>query len=354
MKQPVKKLSFRLVFIKYSMLMCMIISLIGFGIFMNNASTAAPVYELAELFLIIFMLSILVGGVFGLVVGSFINRPLRNMTYTIAELERGISTEMEQEVSFVEFTILEESIVRLATKTKEQSLMIQQKTNEYAEEKQGIFEKAIAVERGRLARELHDSVSQQLFAISMMSSAINASVSADNEILKEQIGKLEQMSIQAQSEMRALLLHLRPIQLEGKKLTVGIDELLTELSAKQNLVVEWRLDDVSFEMGIEDHLFRILQEAISNTLRHAKANKLEINLRLSDQLATLKILDDGIGFDMAQRTVGSYGLGTMQERVDEIGGKLKIISQLGVGTQIEIRIPVDGIVQEVLVDGTED
>ena len=341
MKQPVKKLSFRLVYIKYSILMCMIVALVSIATLMNNASTAAPVYELAELFLIALMVALVVGGVFGVVVGSFIYKPLRNMANTVAELERGISAELVQEVNFVEFGVLEESIVRLANKTNEQSLLIQQKTNEYAEEKQGIFEQAIAVERGRLARELHDSVSQQLFAISMMSSAINAGV-VDNEALKGQISKLEYMAIQAQSEMRALLLHLRPIQLEGKKLTVGIDELLTELSAKQNLVVEWHLDDVGFEMGVEDHLFRILQEAISNTLRHAKASKLEISLRFYDRLATLKILDDGIGFDMDQRSVGSYGLGTMQERVDEIGGKLKIISQRDVGTQIEIRIPVDG------------
>ena len=341
MKQPVKKLSFRLLYIKYSMLMCIIVSFIGFGFYINNASTATPVHQFAELFLIVLLLSVLVGGVFGVIVGSFINRPLRNMSIVVTGLEKGISTELEQEVNFVEFTVLEESILRLATKTKEQSLMIQQKTNEYAEEKQGIFEQAIAVERGRLARELHDSVSQQLFAISMMASAINNGVSADNKILKEQIDKLEHMSIQAQNEMRALLLHLRPIQLEGKKLTVGIDELLTELSAKQNLIVEWRLDDVSFEMGVEDHLFRILQEAISNTLRHAKASKLEISLRLSDRLATLKILDDGIGFNTDHRSIGSYGLGTMQERVDEIGSKLKIISQLDIGTQIEIRIPVN-------------
>jgi len=327
--------------------MCVLVSLIGFGIYINNTLTIAPVYQLAEPFLIVLLISLLVGGVFGVVVGSFVNRPVRNMTVTALELERGVGSELEQEVQFVEFTALEESITRLAVKTKEQSLMIQQKTNEYAEEKQGIFEQAIAVERGRLARELHDSVSQQLFAISMMSSAINASVAGD-EALKERIGKLEYMAVQAQSEMRALLLHLRPIQLEGKKLTIGINELLTELSAKQNLVVEWNLDELEFEMGIEDHLFRILQEAISNTLRHAKASKLEISLRRTEEVATLKILDDGIGFDMEHRTVGSYGLGTMQERVDEIGGKLKIISQIDVGTQIEIRIPVnDVLVKEV-------
>ena len=334
-----RKSSFRWVYVKYSMLMCFIVALLSFVIFIVSTDSFSVIFDMIEIFLFVAGISILIGAMVGIVVSIYVNKPLRNMARALSEIERGNFSDLRTDVTFKEFSTLESQVAKLSSKTEEQSLMIQKKTNEYAEEKQNIFEEAIVVERGRLARELHDSVSQQLFAISMMSSALYAGVPEDSS-LKDQMGKLEYMSIQAQGEMRALLLHLRPIQLEGKKLSEGIDELLTELSAKQNLDVVWKLDDLEFEMGVEDHLFRILQEAISNTLRHAKASKLEINLRKSDSLAVMRIIDDGIGFNTKDRKVGSYGLGTMQERANEIGGTLKIISLTDIGTQVDIKIPL--------------
>lgn len=334
-----KKRSFKWIYVKHSMLMCFVVVVLSFTIFVTSTEPLASISELVDIFLLVAGISIMIGAIVGIFVSIHISKPLRGMTRSLSELERGNSPDFSTDGTFKEFSVLETSIAKLSSKAEEQSLMIQKKTNEYAEEKKHIFEEAIEVERGRLARELHDSVSQQLFAISMMSSALYAGVPEDVP-LKEQLRKLEYMAVQAQSEMRALLLQLRPIQLEGKKLSVGISELLTELSAKQNLDVEWHLDDLEFAMGIEDHLFRILQEAISNTLRHAKASKLEISLRKSNSIATMKIIDDGVGFDTEDLKVGSYGLGTMQERVDEIGGTLKLISLEDIGTQIEVKIPL--------------
>ena len=82
---------------------------------------------------------------------------------------------------------------------------------------------------------------------------------------------VEQMIHQSQLEMRALLLHLRPVALKGKNLQEGMKELLVELAQKVPLDIEWKIEDMSLDKGIEDHLFRILQESVSNTLRHAKA-----------------------------------------------------------------------------------
>ena len=330
--------SFRWIYVKYSMLMCFIVAFSAYIIFVTT--TAVPIsFELLEIFLLIAGIAILIGVVFGIIVSTHVNKPLRNMTHSLSEIERGNYADIKTDTTFKEFSTIESQVAKLTSKTQEQSLMIQEKTNEYAEEAKNIFEEAIAVERGRLARELHDSVSQQLFAISMMSSALYAAAPEEGP-LKEQLSKLEYMSVQAQSEMRALLLHLRPIQLEGKKLSVGIHELLTELSAKQNLDVRWHIDDLEFERGVEDHLFRILQEAISNTLRHAKASKLEISLKKDDTVAIMRIFDNGIGFNKDDRSVGSYGLETMKERAQEIGGALKIMSLKDMGTQIEIKIPI--------------
>ena len=334
-----KKTSLKWIYVKYSMLMCFIVATLSAIILIVSTKPILPLPELIEILLLVVGISILVGALGGLFISLYINKPLRSMARSLAEIERGNFSSQSLDETFKEFNSLGSSIAKLSSKTKTQSLMIQQKTNEYAEEKKNIFEEAIAVERGRLARELHDSVSQQLFAISMMSSALYAGVPEEGP-LKEQMGKLEYMSIQAQSEIRALLLHLRPIQLEGKKLSVGIHELLTELSAKQNLDVNWHLDDLEFDRGVEDHLFRILQEAISNTLRHAKASKLEISLRQADTLAVMRIFDNGVGFNNEDRSVGSYGLETMKERAQEVGGTLKIMSLKETGTQIELKIPL--------------
>jgi two-component system, NarL family, sensor histidine kinase LiaS len=137
-----------------------------------------------------------------------------------------------------------------------------------------------------------------------------------------------------------LLLHLRPVQLDGKSLKEGIEALLKDLSGKQPMKFIWQLEDVTLERGVEDHLFRIVQEAISNTLRHAKAQTFELILKEVNGMLLLKMMDDGVGFDMSRQKVGSYGLKSIEERVNEIGGTLKLISLPNRGTSLEIKVPI--------------
>jgi two-component system, NarL family, sensor histidine kinase LiaS len=140
--------------------------------------------------------------------------------------------------------------------------------------------------------------------------------------------------------MRALLLHLRPVALKGKTLQEGIEELLVELSQKVTMDIDWKIEPVSLDKGIEDHLFRILQESVSNTLRHAKANSLEVLLIVRDGRIILRITDDGIGFSVEESKTGSYGLQNMYERAVELGGSMKLISVPNNGTQLEVKIPI--------------
>jgi len=335
MRQP----SFKVIYVKYAVFMCFIVALLSFVIYTLFTEPTTPIEEIIELFATIALSSMVIGAIIGLCVGLYIGRPLRNLDRTLSEIERGNFGAESEGYTFKEFKTIEASVRRLAKKSEDQALSIQKKTNEYVEKEQTLFEEAISIERGRLARELHDSVSQQLFAISMMSSAIYQTTS-DDDVRKKQLERLEGMSLQAQSEMRALLLHLRPIQLEGKKLSEGIKELLTEISDKQDLSMKWHIAPLDLEKGVEDHLFRMLQEAISNTLRHAKASSLEVRLSQVDSFAMMRIMDDGVGFDTNDRKVGSYGLGSMQERAEEIGGTFKIVSVIGKGTQIEIKVPL--------------
>jgi NarL family two-component system sensor histidine kinase LiaS len=175
----------------------------------------------------------------------------------------------------------------------------------------------------------------------MMSSAITASNLQDMTEVAKKIGFIEKLAVEAQQEMRALLMHLRPVTLEGKDLKRGLEDLLIELQEKQSLQVTWELEDMpDLARGIEDHLFRIVQEALSNVLRHSKAKKVHIRLVVRGQNLHLKIIDDGIGFEESQMKMSSYGLKSISERASEIGGIGEVLSLPGKGTQINVKVPI--------------
>lgn len=203
-------------------------------------------------------------------------------------------------------------------------------------------EEILELERHRLARELHDSVSQQLFAAMMMMSALTeqAEKKDTSEKFRKQLQMVADIFNASQSEMRALLLHLRPVNLEEKSLKQGIEQLLKELQSKIQISLKWDIEDVKLISSIEDHLFRIVQELLSNTLRHAKANELEVYLHKINNNLLLRVIDDGAGFNMNESKTGSYGLNNIRERVAGIGGTVKIISFKGQGTSIEIKVPL--------------
>ncbi|GLX67484.1 sensor histidine kinase [Paenibacillus glycanilyticus] len=202
---------------------------------------------------------------------------------------------------------------------------------------------AVIEERQRLARELHDAVSQQLFAISMTATAVSRTIERDWERARRQVQLIEEMASVAQSEMRALLLHLRPVHLDGKNLAAALTTLVDELKQKVPMSIDLDVDDsITMKPEAEDHLFRIAQEALSNTLRHAKAESMEIKLHRKGPEVRMLLKDTGIGFDLEAKKQTSYGLLTMEERVNELGGYLHMVSKPGEGTSIDIRVPVDG------------
>ncbi len=135
---------------------------------------------------------------------------------------------------------------------------------------------AVVEERQRLARDLHDAVSQQLFAISMTATAVGRTLEKDYDKAVRQIHLIEEMAAVAQSEMRLCCCILDPFTWKEKRLSQGVIELLEEMRAKVPIDISWEMDDgIRLAKGIEDHLFRIVQEALSNALRHSKASKLE-------------------------------------------------------------------------------
>ena len=151
--------------------------------------------------------------------------------------------------------------------------------------------------------------------------------------------QVERMVQQAQLEMRALLLHLRPAALNNKSLAEGLEELLVELREKVLFDIRFRLEEVTLSKGAEDHLFRIAQETLSNTLRHAQATEVDVLFVERDGLAILRVQDNGVGFKDSDGKGGSYGLQNVKERAIEIGGTCKIVSVPSQGTIVEVKLP---------------
>jgi len=236
--------------------------------------------------------------------------------------------------------------LHVTTTQLEQLILTQRKTlqritNQKAEDQDKLIQERIVQERQRLARELHDSVSQQLFAASMLLSAMVEIEEAQQGEAPKTLLQTEKIVQQAQLEMRALLLHLRPAALHNKTLREGLEELLTELQEKVLFTIRYRLEDVQLSKGAEDHLFRIAQETLSNTLRHAKATEVDILFVERDDLAIFRVQDNGVGFEMTEGKNGSYGLQNVKERAVEIGATCKVVSVPSQGTIVEVKLPIE-------------
>ncbi|MGG3800777.1 sensor histidine kinase [Metabacillus fastidiosus] len=279
------------------------------------------------------------GALYGLYIGAGWKKQLLLVENSLIDLEQGrqisAQTHSMQEVDSICL-----KIDKVQKQMAQQTKLSQKLANEKAEDQEKRIQDIVSQERNRLARELHDSVSQQLFAASMMMSAITETRPLSDDRESKQLKMVEATINQSQLEMRALLLHLRPVALKGKSLQEGMKELLVELSQKVPMNITWKIEAMPLDKGVEDHLFRILQESVSNTLRHAKSTTLEVLLIKRDEFVILRIVDDGIGFDVETRKSGSYGLQNMYERAVEIGGTLKIISLNNKGTRLEVKVPV--------------
>ncbi|AMM94382.1 sensor histidine kinase [Peribacillus simplex] len=285
-------------------------------------------------------LVITVGLFYGVVSGLFWKRQLERVDEGLYLLEQGRLPSQQEAYPVQEMAKMVERMQLIHKQINEQTKLSQKMANEKAIDQEKQIQEIVSQERNRLARELHDSVSQQLFAASMFMSAITESQSDMEKTEMKQFKIVEEMIHQSQLEMRALLLHLRPVALKGKSLQAGMKELLEELAQKVTMDINWKMETVTLDKGIEDHLFRILQESISNTLRHAKANSLEVLLIVRDGLIILRITDDGIGFNVEESKTGSYGLQNMHERAVELGGTMQLVSVPNKGTKLEVKIPL--------------
>ncbi len=201
-------------------------------------------------------------------------------------------------------------------------------------------ETAVLEERKRLARDLHDTVSQQLFALHLSASTLSRIIDVDPPKAKAVIEQLTQVSSHAQKQMRGLIAQLRPVELEGRSLEEAIQIWFPDYCRHNHLLgtIDVRLSD-SISDALEHQLFMIVQEAMANVVKHADAKHVELNLQELDHLYVLHISDDGQGFYKGKVQTNSYGLSTMRERAQKLGGEIEIFSKAGSGTRIKVQIP---------------
>ncbi|AXI08721.1 sensor histidine kinase [Oceanobacillus zhaokaii] len=273
---------------------------------------------------------------------STMKQRLDAMSVLIAQYANG---NYETKIHFMEndeLSRIANELNELGTKLQNQVKSLQRMADEKSDLAKSAHKAAVIEERQRIARDLHDAVSQQLFALTMMAEAATKQFDKKPALAKKQIEDVSIAALQAQTEMRALLLHLRPVHLSGDTLKEGVEKLVVELEMKSPINFKLTIaDELSLNDTIEEHVFRIIQESLSNILRHANATEVDLTITKRAKELFLHIRDNGQGFDVTKDSTRktSYGLKTMRERSEELGGTFVVRSNQDEGTYIDIRIP---------------
>jgi signal transduction histidine kinase len=196
---------------------------------------------------------------------------------------------------------------------------------------------ATAAERNRLARELHDVITQLLFSINLVAGSLPRLWQRDPEMAERSTVELQRLTRGALSEMRTLLRELRPQTIAETDLATLVTHLSEGLAARQDIPAEIHTE-VTESLPPEVHIaiYRIAQEAMNNVAKHANASSLVVNLIGAESRVDLLIIDDGYGFDDSDAPAGGMGMDIMRERASEIGAALTVSSEQDIGTRVEM------------------
>jgi signal transduction histidine kinase len=192
-------------------------------------------------------------------------------------------------------------------------------------------------ERNRLARDLHDAVSQTLFSASLIAEVLPTLWEKDPEKGKERLEEVRQLTRGALAEMRTLLLELRPSALIEAELPHLLEQLAEAITGRTRIpVIVITQGDCILPDDTKVGFYRISQEALNNVAKHSEATEVTVSLICDKEKITLKIKDNGIGFDSENISPESLGVGIMQERAEDMKASLTIHSRVGEGTEIVV------------------
>lgn len=291
---------------------------------------ARPVYlssllELLPSAVVFGFIASIFGALFGSLTARGITRRLRSLTMAAEAWSQGDFAATAHDPSTDELGQLAHDLNRMAERL-ENLLQDQQRL-------------AVVEERNRLARDLHDSVKQQMFALTMLLGSAQLEVEERSEaqrILRD----AERIAGSAQQELTALIHALRPVALANKGLSVALRELCDSWARRTGIVCDLRVAvDFALPPTAEQDLFRAAQEALANIARHSGATRVEVTAEREQDTLALRIRDNGHGFDVTQTDKQGVGLRSLRERIEGLGGTLHISSSVG-GTRIEMRAPL--------------
>ena len=196
--------------------------------------------------------------------------------------------------------------------------------------------------RNRFARDLHDSVKQQVFATSFQVAAARALMEEDTEAAEEHLAQAEELARQAQRELNVLIGELRPAALEGKGLSSALRDYAEDWSRRAEIPAEVHIrGEREAPLEVEHALFRVAQEALANVAKHSGAGSVEVDLIYTSDSLTLRVTDDGRGFDPEKNPDEGFGLQSMHERLEKLGGRVEVESAPGKGTRVTCVCPLE-------------
>ena len=318
----------------------------------------------------IFFLSA-IGILAGLVLAWFttrqVVRPLTRLTETAGDIASGdldtpVAIQGQDEAralsrSFEAMRLrLKESLEEIESGNRELEARVASRTTELEQrnrEHRQLLEKVITAqedERKRVSRELHDGVGQSLTGLGMALGSVQAEVGHDPDRLRERLETLRSMTSTTIQDIRRVIADLRPSVLDDLGLVQALGWYVENYLEKSG--IEATVDTSGSDRGLPGHLetalFRVLQEAMTNIIKHSGAKNVSISIEFADSYIAGKVRDDGRGFDVAdvrRREAGRYAVGLlgMEERMNLLGGSLKIDSTPGSGTAIAFHIPLEGV-----------
>jgi signal transduction histidine kinase len=207
---------------------------------------------------------------------------------------------------------------------------------------EALHDKAALEERQRLARELHDSVSQALYAIALNAAAATDSLhKQDHPRAARQVRHVRQLARAGLAEMRALIFELRAESLAEEGLVAALSKQAAAMEARHELKIGSTFaPEPSLPMITKEAIYRIAQEALHNVVKHARARRVDLTLEVVDNDIVLKVCDNGRGFELGTGFPGHLGLRSMQERAQAVGGLFDIESEPSEGTTVRVQVPL--------------
>lgn len=269
----------------------------------------------------------LVGAVFGLFTGRWLTRRLRSLAVATEAWGRGDFSVTAKDEG-------EDEIGELARRLNRMAREIQDLLHDRAQ-------LAVVEERNRLARDLHDSVTQAIYSLNLYGEAASRLLAAgDFQTAAAHLAEIRIAAQRALKEMRLLVFALRPPALEQEGLVAALQARLEAVEARAGLRVEFHAEGVErLAPAVEEGLYRIAQEALNNALKHAQASRVRVDLRREGESVLMEIADDGVGFDPGNHEgQGGLGLSGMAERAERMGARFAIESLPGGGTIVRVEV----------------